>query len=163
MEPPPQAPGRATRWGYAGVSISGEGADAPLLGIEGTYGDWRFDFEGEGNIATEVPSVDYQYVRGGADLRVPFGAFHLLAGAGYVHVLSGGPFTDRFPHAKMMGVDARIGAAYSVVPWLQIKAMAEYERVASHLNPKLGEGTPAVAGGSLDQYFIANLGVSAIF
>jgi hypothetical protein len=135
--------------------------DAVLLGIEATYGDSKFNFTGSDPVVLAVPSVNYKYIRGGADVRLPFGAWALLGGAGYLHVLSSGAYGDKFPHATVTGVDAHAGAALRVAQSLEARLGAEYTRVFSTANPQPGDAN--VAGGTLDQYIVLHLGLSAFF
>jgi hypothetical protein len=150
--------------GVRGRIKAGDGADAPLVGLELAYGDFKFGFTGDDPVVQEVPAVDYKYVRPGADVRVPFGAFSLLGGAGYMYILSAGAFGDRFPHETIGGVDARLGGSYLFMPWLAGKVTADYVRVFSSAHSEPTDTFPAAkAGGALDQYLILHLGVSAIF
>lgn len=132
-----------------------------LVGIQGTYGASKFNFTGTDPIVSQVPSVDYKYLRTGADVRIPFGAFSVSAAAGYDFILSSGPFEQKFPRAEIGGVDALVGAAYRVAENVEIAGSARYERVFSKLNPQPGD--PYVAGGALDQYLIFQVGVSLLF
>jgi hypothetical protein len=150
-------------FGVRGRIKAGDGADAPLVGLELGYSDFKFAFTGDDPVVVnkELPEVDYKFVRPGADIRVPFGAFSLLGGAGYMYIFNAGPMHDRFPHETIGGVDARIGGAYAVMPWLQGKITADYVRVFSTANSVPSD--PDRAGGALDQYLIVHLGVTAIF
>ena len=74
---------------------------------------------------------------------------------------SAGPFSTRFPHASIAAIDAMIGGAYAVLPWVEAKASVTYTRVFSSARPQLGDAN--VAGGALDQYLVANVGASVIF
>jgi len=140
---------------------AGDGAGAPLIGIEGTYGDSKFEFTGTDPVIATIPSVDYKYIRGGADIRIPFGAFALLGGAGYLGILSSGPFGEKFPHATIGGVDAKLTATYRVAENVELLASGDYLRVFSKENPRPGE--TFVAGGALDQYVVFRAGVSLLF
>ncbi|HKQ69383.1 MAG TPA: hypothetical protein VJT73_08595 [Polyangiaceae bacterium] len=143
----------------------GDAADAPLIGIEGVYGQWKFLFTGEDSVKAQVPSVAYSYVRGGADARIPVGPAAIYVGAGYMHILNAGTFqTEKFPHAKFGGVEGKVGAGYLIQPWLEARANVTYTRIFSSFNPKPGEQEQYPnAGGALDTYVVANLGVSALF
>jgi hypothetical protein len=140
---------------------TGNQPGAVLVGVEATYGDSKFNFTGTGAIVAEVPSVDYKYVRGGVDVRVPFGALALLAGAGYRHILSSGGLGEKFPHATIGGVDGHVGGAYQLTSYLDLRATADYVRVFSSLNPRVGDRF--VAGGALDQYFVFQVAACAFF
>jgi hypothetical protein len=147
--------------GARGRIHAGDGPGHVLVGIEAMYGDSKFEFTGTDALVASIPSIDYKYIRGGADVRIPFGAFALLGGAGYVNILSTGPFGDKFPHATLGGVDAKIAATYRVAQNVELLASGDYLRVFSKLNPRPGE--TFVAGGALDQYFVFRAGVSLLF
>ena len=102
--------------GARGRIRAGDAADSPVIGLEGTYGQWAFLFSGPDTVVAQTPSVEYKYVRAGADIRVPLGSLSLLGGAGYMYVLSTGLLGERFPHSKVGEVDLRAGAAYGFTP-----------------------------------------------
>jgi hypothetical protein len=146
--------------GVGGRISTGDKSD-PLITVEGTYGLWTFAFAGLDKVVNDVPAVEYRHVRIGADGRIPLGAASLVGGAGYMSILSAGPFSTRFPHATIAAVDAMIGGAYAVLPWVEAKASLTYTRVFSDARPQVGDAN--VAGGALDQYLVANVGASALF
>jgi hypothetical protein len=156
---------RALFWRYAvglrGRILAGKTKDSPLIGLEGTYGVWSFLFGGDADLVDELPPVQYRYLRAGADVRVPVGVFTLLGGAGYMNVLSAGPLTERFPNARIFGVDATIGGTYPVLPWADVRLALTYARIFSNTHADV-DG-PYVAAGARDQYIMGNLGMSAIF
>jgi hypothetical protein len=157
------AKGSWSRWQLGGRARihTGETFASPLVGIELTYGDSKFEFTGDGAAVNGAPSVDYKYLRLGADVRIPFGAFALLGGAGYLNILSSGAFGDRFPHATIGGIDAKLGATYRVAQNVEVLVDGDYTRIFSSENPQPGE--TFVAGGALDQYFVLRAGVSFLF
>jgi hypothetical protein len=156
---------RAIFWRYAvglrGRILAGKTKDSPLIGLEGTYGVWSFLFGGDPDLVDESPPVQYRYLRAGADVRVPVSVFSLFGGAGYMNVLSAGPLTDRFPNARIFGVDATIGGTYPVMPWVDVRLALTYARIFSNTHPD--PDAEYVAAGALDQYIMGNLGMSAIF
>jgi hypothetical protein len=141
--------------------LAGPKNSGPYIGLEGTYGTWGFVFEGDAPIVTEVPSVRYKYVRGAIDARFPFNAFSLTVGLGGMYVMSGGEFSDRFPHASIAGVDGTATGAYAFLPWLEARAEVNYTRIFSSAKPERGDSY--IAGGALDEYFIFHGGVAAVF
>ena len=152
--------------GLRGRIKAGDGSDAPLIGLEATYNDFKFAFTGSDPVVSDVPAVDYKFIRPAADIRVPFGALSLLAGAGYMQILSSGPFGTKFPHQTIAGVDGHIGGSYALMPWLAGKITAQYVRVFSTAHSLPSDDVTAgmgKAGGALDQYLLLHLGVSAIF
>jgi hypothetical protein len=146
--------------GVGGRIATGDKKD-PLISVEGTYGLWTFAFAGVDKVVNEVPAVEYKNVRIGADARIPLGAASLVGGAGYMSILSAGPFSTRFPHASIAAIDAMIGGAYAFLPSVEAKASVTYTRVFSDARPQVGDAN--VAGGALDQYLVANVGASALF
>jgi hypothetical protein len=84
-----------------------------------------------------------------------------LGGAGYMNILSAGPLTDRFPNARIFGVDAMIGGTYPVMPWVDVRLALSYARIFSNMHADVD--AEYVAAGALDQYIVGNLGMSAIF
>jgi hypothetical protein len=156
---------RAIFWRYnvglRGRFLAGKTKGSPLIGLEGTYGVWSFLFGGDPELIEEAPPVQYRYLRAGADVRVPVGVFSLLGSAGYMSVLSAGPLTDRFPNARIFGVDATIGGTYPVLPWADVRLALTYARIFSNTHADVE--AEYVAAGALDQYIMGNLGMSAIF
>jgi hypothetical protein len=147
--------------GLRGRFRAGDGSDAPIVGLEATYGQWAFLFSGTDNVVAQTPSVEYKYVRPGADVRVPVGAFSLLGGAGYMFILSAGPLEAQWPHATFGALDLRVGAGYAFTPALEARATLTYSRFFMSAHPAADD--PNVAGGALDQYLIAHGGVAYAF
>jgi hypothetical protein len=159
------AKGKWTRYafGVRGRIPVKEGPDSPLFGVEAVYGSWKFAFSGDDQVVQngELPAVDYKYIRAGADGRVPFGPAAIFFGAGYMNIMSSGRLGEMFPHQTIAGVDGKIGGSYGLTPWLEAKASFGYTRIFS--NAKSEGKDQYIAGGALDQYFVGNAGVSAIF
>jgi len=161
------AKGKWTRYavGVRGRILAGDKPNSPLIGLEGTYGGWRYHFaSNDANTAAivqDLPEVDYKYIRAGADARVPFGPAAVMVGAGYMNILSSGRFGEIFPHATIGGVDAKIGGAYAFLPWLEARASFAYTRIFSNAHSQGSDDY--AAGGALDSYYVGNVGVSAIF
>jgi hypothetical protein len=147
--------------GMRGRIRTGDKKDSPLIGVEGTYGMWQMAFTGADQVVDEAPSVAYGHVRAGVDARLPFGPFALLGGAGYMMVSSAGKYEERFPRASVGGVDAMLGGTWSVMPPFELKLLVTYARFFSSANSERGDRY--IAGGALDQYVIASLGVSTVF
>jgi hypothetical protein len=141
--------------------VAGDKPTSPLIGLEATYGGWKFDFAGTDIVVAELPSVDYKYVRAAGDARLPIGPAAITLGAGYMNIMKAGKFAEKFPHATMGGVDAKIGVSYGLMPWLEARAGFVYTRIFASMHSELGDA--AVAGGAIDQYFTGNVGLSAVF
>lgn len=148
-------------FGLRGRIPTGDRKTSPLIGVEGTYGIWNYAFSGTDQAVDEAPSVQYRYVRAGADARIPFGSLTLLAGAGYMNISSAGMLSDRFPQLTVAGVDAMGGGTYAVMPSIDVRLLLTYSRFFSSANPE--PGADYIAGGTLDQYVILTLGASTIF
>jgi hypothetical protein len=147
--------------GVRGRLRAGDASESPVIGLEGTYGQWAFLFAGSDQVVLQTPSVEYKYLRAGADLRVPFGSLSLLGGAGYMYVLSTGPLGDKFPHETLGGVDLRAGAAYAFTPALEARLIASYSRFFMSAHPQSTDAN--IVGGALDQYLIAHGGIAYAF
>jgi len=158
------AKGKWTKYavGVRGRIAVGDKPASPLIGIEGMYGSSKYDFAGTDQVVLELPSVNYTFIRAGADARVPFGPAALTVGAGYINVMSGGKLGDQFPKAKFSGVDAKIGVSYAFISWLEARALFTYTRIGMKANPDV-TSDPFIAGGAIDQYFVGNIGISALF
>ena len=158
------AKGKWTKYavGVRGRIAVGDKPASPLIGIEGMYGSSKYDFAGTDQVVLELPSVNYTFIRAGADARVPFGPAALTVGAGYINVMSGGKLGDLFPKAKFSGVDAKIGVSYAFISWLEARALFTYTRIGMKANPDV-TSDPFIAGGAIDQYFVGNIGISALF
>jgi hypothetical protein len=137
----------------------GDPPHAPWLGLEATYGDSLFTFNGDDPSVVDAPSVDYRFLRGGADLTVPVGRVSLLGGAGYRRLMLSGQIAQRFPRANGNGFDAHVGAAFRLNKTFDVRGSAEY--IVALIDPNSRTGDQFMAGRALDQYTIFQLGVSA--
>jgi hypothetical protein len=140
---------------------TGDRKTRPLIGLEGTYGLWNYAFTGMDQAVDESPSVRYTFIRAGADARIPYGRFAVLAGAGYMNIGSAGPLSERFPRLTVSGIDAMGGATVTVAPPLELRLIITYSRFFSQANPE--PGADYIAGGTLDQFVIATIGASTLF
>jgi hypothetical protein len=129
------------------------------LSILPSFGFEDFTFVGAGALSSEVASVRYRYIRGALEGRIPIGPLGLIVSAGYRLVLSGGQVADRFPHAGIGGMDARLGAAIPLgKSGLEFMAFGRYDRYFYSMHSKPGDTN--VAGGATDQFFGGDLGLS---
>lgn len=135
---------------------------ASELGVFGGYGQHAFTLDGtDGPNGIDFPSVSYGFLRYGADGRLsPFDGFHARFGFAWRQMLSAGEIAeaDWFPRATMGGLDAQLGVGYEVVSGLEVQLGAELIRYFYSMNPEPGDGR--VAGGAVDQYLSATLGVA---
>lgn len=105
-----------------------------------------------------IPDASYDYVRAGSSARLPLGN-RWTAGAslGYRHVLALGEVQDMFPRAKAAAVDGQLILEARFGGHLHVELAAELERYFFALRPEPGDTN--VAGGALDQYLGARVGV----
>jgi hypothetical protein len=118
---------------------------------------------GEDNTAG-IPSVKYEFARIGAGFRVGIGKkerFIVGANAAFRGVFSvGGIGTAQwFPEAKANGMDAGLMLGYALPLGFEIRIGGDYRRYWFDLNP-VPPDPPYVAGGALDQYWGASIGVA---
>jgi hypothetical protein len=103
--------------------------------------------------------VAYTYVRAGVTGHVPLaGPLSLATGVGYRHMLGLGEIGDDafFPRASAAAVDgyARVEMSFGR---LSAHVGVDVERYFYALKPEPGD--PLVAGGALDQFIGANIGL----
>lgn len=107
-----------------------------------------------------VPSADYQFIRIGAgfDFRATR-TLSLVTELGYRAVVGEGDIaTDSwFPNASAGGIDFSMQLRYALSEALDVRAGFQLERYFFSLNPEVGDAK--VAGGALDQYIGAFVGV----
>lgn len=150
----------------------GSAPRAPLLGFELGLGRQAFLFSGAGPTADILPSVDYYYVRFGADGRIPLEPVTLLVGAAYRHLQSrrgprgdtvpaAGTFGEHFPDADIAGLDAKLGLALRLNAYLEGRVVLNYTRYWSTLNAKPGD--TYLARSAFDQLLNADVGIAACF
>jgi hypothetical protein len=118
---------------------------------------------GEDNTAG-IPSVKYEFVRLGGGFRVGIGKeerFIVAMNAAFRGVFSlGGIGTNLwFPQAKANGMDAMLMLGYALPLGFEIRIGGDYRRYWFDLNP-VPPDPPYVAGGALDQYWGASIGLA---
>lgn len=96
-----------------------------------------------------LPSVSYRFVRAGLDVRVPVWKLVVLGGGDYLAVQSAGALGERFPRAKVGGLEARLGLALPLATGFELRSGLVYERFFYDFRPEKGDAN--VAGGALDQ------------
>jgi hypothetical protein len=128
-----------------------------VLGIGAGYGGNAFAFD-EPQFTAVLPSVDYRMLRGALDVRASFGAFSILAGGGYLDVLSVGALGTAFPRESVGGVEGRVRGAFMPMRNIEISMGLAYTRFFYSFNPTPGDA--GVAGGALDQMGRLSLGVA---
>jgi hypothetical protein len=146
---------------YGGVRVRIHPSDdaGPMFGISVSYVAQAFTF-GDTS-AGSLPSVSYQAVRPGLDVRVPIGAAAFLAQAGFRGALSAGDVALRFHDATTFGLDASIGGAYAVARGWEIRVIGDYERWMYTFTP-LSTDTYQ-AKGAVDNFGDVRLAIAGIF
>jgi hypothetical protein len=153
------------------LQLGARGA-SPVLGLEAGGGQVVFSFKGDPAMTDILPGVDYQYLRIGADGRVPVGRVAVVIGAGYRHLLTttsptgqtvpaAGSVGDHFPRADIAGLDARIGGVLPLAEHIEARLVIRYIRYWAAFNSKPGD--TYIAGGAVDQMLHAELGIAAFF
>ncbi len=140
----------------------GPRASSTFIGVELGAGELDFGFDAAASTVTaRLPGVDYHYLRIGVDGRIPAGPVAVLLGLAYRPILGAGQLGTDFPHESIAGMDAKVGVALKLLPWMEARIVVNYTRVWASFNPHLGD--TYVAGGGLDQFVNADLGVAAFF
>jgi hypothetical protein len=135
------------------------------VGLHVTYGQQRFEVEGNGGGAANqadpgVPAVAYQSVRLGASARARASErVAVTLGASALPLLGAGDIADNyFRRATGAGVEAQLGLSVAVAAGLEVRALVEGRRYVFAMNPQVGDRW--VAGGALDHYAQAGLAVA---
>lgn len=136
------------RWnaGLRGRARIGGGRTVLVLGATAGMGQESFSFSGGGS---DLPSVNYTYLRGMLDASVPIGPVVLVAAGGFLPVLSGGDVADRFRGTKVNAMEASLGVRAPFARFFEARLSADYTRYFYAFDPQPGDAF--VAGGALDQ------------
>jgi hypothetical protein len=147
------------RWRYP------KGRWEPFVVADYGVHDFTFGVSSGSPVTTAgVPNVKYEFIRVGGGFRVAIGEkerFIVALNAAFRGVLSvGGIGTDLwFPEAKANGMDAMLMLGYALPKGFEIRIGGDYRRYWFDLNPVPGTA-PYVAGGALDQYWDASIGLA---
>ena len=150
------------RWRYP------KGRWEPALIVD--YGVHTFEFGVSGppapgdDTTAGVPSVKYKFMRIGGGVRVGIGKkerFVVAMNAAFRAVFSVGGIGTYvwFPEAQANGMDAMLMLGYALPKGFEIRIGGDYRRYWFDLNP-VPPDPPYVAGGALDQYWGASIGVA---
>ncbi|WP_437782177.1 hypothetical protein [Sorangium sp. So ce1097] len=152
----------STSWSRLHAGLKGRfrpaGEAGPVLFATGGLCWIDFDLASTGDPSRDAVSVSYVSLRLGLDGRVPLGPVALEAGAGYQAPLSTGALASHFRGPSAGGVDLRLAVAVPFAPGLEARAGASYTRFFYDFDSEPGD--PYVAGGALDQFYGAHLGVA---
>ena len=139
--------------------------DPVVLMLTGQFGGMRFQYEAlnaeSAAIINEVPNVEYQYLRGALDARIPAWRFAFMLGAGYMGPLSAGEVYDRFTSSSVGGIDTHLDIAFVLTKGLETRIGVEYQRFFYSFAPEVGDAY--VAGGALDQLLGIRLGAAYVY
>lgn len=146
------------RWRYP------TGRWEPFLVIDYGVHTFQFGVSGPPVMTAGIPSVKYEFVRLGGGFRVGIGKeerFIVAMNAAFRGVFSlGGIGTNLwFPQAKANGMDAMLMLGYALPLGFEIRIAGDYRRYWFDLNPEPPD-PPYVAGGALDQYWGASIGLA---
>jgi hypothetical protein len=127
------------------------------LGLSGSYGQATFSVKDQNPPpgSTAIPDVAYQFIQPELSARVGiFQTFWLVPGASYLHTLKSGQIASSgfFPHATANGFGGSFGFAWEVASSLELRVIAEYERVSLTMNSQATD--PLRAQGATDQYLL---------
>jgi hypothetical protein len=131
---------------------------AHQLAASVTGGEHAFSFRSGTNAdrtQLDIPDTIYRYVRPGVEARITVmpGLF-IMAGGGYRIILnSAGQIHDDakfFPHLTVAGVDFDLGASLRILPFLDVRVIADLRRYFYDMHSKAGD--MSIAGGAVDQY-----------
>jgi hypothetical protein len=158
------APGQtfATQsWGFSG-GVRGRVPIGPVeLGAVVAYGMQTFTVGApQDGDDPGVPDVQYQYLRFGLTGRFALGSRVAITAEGaFLYVLSIGEMKDRFfPRATANGAEASLGLAIVTVAGLEVRAGVDIRRYFYGMHSQPGD--EFVAGGAVDQYMGAFLGLA---
>ncbi len=118
-----------------------------------------------GILVPDVPSVEYRYLRYGADARIAIvPRVAALAGASFLQVLDAGGIEDEvwFPHLGGNGVELSCGVVVGIARGFEVRATLDYRRYFFAFNPVPGY-EDIVAGGALDSFLFYSAAVAYRF
>jgi hypothetical protein len=136
------------------------------FGIVAAYGQQVFNLLGDEN-ASNFPDLWYKFFKLSAEGRLRFDALTIGFHVGTRLVSNtGGLQRDWFPHVKTQALEAGVQAGYTFIPNLDVVFGLDLTRYAFNFNPvppRSPTTTPIIAGGAVDQYVVASLGLRYAF
>lgn len=144
------------RWRFRPGSDTG-----PILALAGDFGVDSFTFGDAGALSGSVPSVEYQYLRAGAEVRLPVGPVAFELSGGYRGLLGIGETGERFTDPQAMAFDAGAGFVVLLPAGFEARLSADYTRVFYAFAPVPGDAY--VAGGMVDEMLGARVGVTYVY
>jgi hypothetical protein len=151
-----------TRWSQFSAGLRWRAPIGPaLLGFGLGYGAIAFEFDTDGTLADEVPTVDYRYVRYAADGRLDLGKLGVQAGAALLQVVSSGEVADRFRDATASGLEGHLGVSWRVGSMVEARLAGRYQRIRHHFVASTDDTVRADA--ATDQLYGILLGGAYIY
>jgi hypothetical protein len=144
------------KWRFVPGSETG-----PVLALTGDFGMDGFSFDNAGDLAGEVPTVQYQYLRAGGEVRLPIGPIAFSFGGGYRGLIGLGETGQRFTGANALAFDGEVGFSAALPAGFEIRLSGDYTRVFYAFAPLPGDAY--VAGGAVDEMLGARLGVAYVY
>lgn len=125
-------------------------------GLEAGHGRARFGFDDAGDLADEVPDVDYRYARVGAIAAAGVGRYDVMGSLSVMSPYEAGRTAERFADASVwgLGLEASIGSSFA--RHFDARLSAHYTRLAYTLDAE--PGAPYQADGGSDHFFGLSLG-----
>lgn len=131
------------------------------------YGSLAFELDASGGASPDVPGVSYGFVRLGAGGRVVIAdPVSFLFAAAYLLPLAYGEIAEAqwFPHSGGGGVEGELLVGFALADWIDLNAGASFTRFFLAHDPDPADASVTalgrVAGGAIDQYVGARLGVA---
>lgn len=146
-------------YGFSGGLKGRYPVGASEVGFGLSFGSRVFNVAAPASGMLPLPDAGYQYVRGLASGRIALSpTLALRLGAGYLHVLDAGELsTGYFPNLSGGGVEGSLSIAYRLTDALELRVGGTGQRFFFSMNPQVGD--TYVAGGAVDQYLAATLGL----
>lgn len=135
---------------------------APMIAPSVSYGQETYIFKNPtppSPQALDTPSVAYKMVRPRVDARAPIGPIAVLAGAGFLWVVSSGEVAKEFRDATVLGWEADLGLTVPIGRMFEVFGGIAYRRYIYWFSPVAGDAN--IANGAHDQIRRLGLGVSA--
>jgi hypothetical protein len=134
------------------------------VGFDLTFGRMTSGLDDTNN-AARIPDLQYTLLRAALDFKLDFGAVNATGSAGFRLPLGFGEASDTewFPRIGGYGFEASLGADYPISKRVSIEALGSLRRYLLEMNSQPQDaidGTSRVAGGAVDLYLSAYLGVS---
>src|SRR5262249_20799621 len=131
------------------------------FGLGAGYRRWQFDFDVADEPAREVPRARYSLARLSFDVEKWFGRFAARGGVGYLPFLGSVTLGDRSSESFAQGAELSLGAVYTAIPILRVRASVTYTVFRFPLKPLAGRNDQA--GIVWDHYLTPSVGAEVVF